>query len=828
VYTFRAFDGTARGPSIDHHQPPGSSMTQPGSASPKPIRKVAVLGAGVMGAGIAAHLANAGIPSVLFDIVPKDAGDSPADRNRFALAGIKSATKLKPAPLFRKDLASLITPANYDDHGALLAECDWIVEVVVERLDIKKHVFKWIAEHRSPGSIVSSNTSGIPLADMAADMSDEMRSHFLVTHFFNPVRYMRLLELVTGPDTDPAVTEHLATFGANVLGKGIVYGKDTPNFIANRIGVFGIAATFRAVAQHGLTVEQIDAIFGEALGRPKSAVFRTADVVGIDTLAHVFRNVHELATEDEQRDAFVLPDFVERLVSEGRTGQKTGAGFYKKTKVDGKKAILALDFDTLEYRATEKVRFPATGAARKAESVEGKIQAMIWGAGDDIASTVAWQVTADTLLYSANRIPEIADDIVNIDRGMRWGFGWDLGPFETWDALGVRKGVERMKAEGREVPSWIDDMLASGRESFYARNEAGQLTFWQQSGSEAIVPTDARHVFLADISAKADKPIARNVSATLHDAGNGIGLLEFHSKMNALDDGIIDLYENAFDRLDAGELDGLVVANEGKKAFCAGANLLMILMGASQGAWDQIDQQINRLQQILLRAKYSNAPIVVAPHYLTLGGGAEVAMQSAATVGTGELYMGLVEVGVGLIPGAGGCKELVMRYTADIPADITFDPNPFVQKAFERIAMAKTTMSGGEAQAWGYLRPTDTLVLDHDARIGASIQLARGLADSGYVAPKMRTAPAAGEGCRAAIEMFLYSMHEGAFATDHDVTVGKKLAYVLTGGDVPAGTRLTEQQFLDIEREAFLSLCGEEKTRDRITHMLQTGKPLRN
>ena len=793
------------------------------SSSSYPIRRVAVLGAGVMGSGIAAHLANAGIPSVLFDMVPKDAGSKPAARNKFALAGIQTATTLKPAPLFRKDLASLITPANYDDHGALLKDCDWIIEVVTERLDIKQKVFGWVAENRRAGSIVSSNTSGIPLGDMAATMSDEMKAHFLVTHFFNPVRYMRLLELVTGPDTLPAVADAIATFGEAVLGKGIVFGKDTPNFIANRIGVYGIAATFKAVQDFNFTIEGIDALFGEAMGRPSSAVFRTADVVGIDTLGHVFDNVHAMATADEERDIFVLPEFVRTLIAGGQTGQKTGAGFYKKVG----KEIQALDLATGAYRPAEKPRFPCTGAARKAETTAEKIKAMIWGAADDIASKVAWTVTAKTLIYSANRIPEIADDVVNLDRGMKWGFGWELGPFETWDAIGVTESVARMKAEGLTVPAWVEAMLAAGRTSFFARDAAGDLTFWTRDGQISKVPTSPRQFLLPNLKAKASA-LYRNPSASLHDMGDGIALLEFHSKMNAIDDGIAEAYQRGLDLLDAGTFDGLVVGNDAPKAFCAGANLLMIMMAAAQGEWKQIEDLVNGLQQLLLRAKYSPKPVVTAPHGLTLGGGAEIAMQSSATIGTGELYMGLVEVGVGLIPGAGGCKEMVMRYTADIPADIAFDPNPFIQKAFERIATAQVATSGGEAQAWGFLRPTDKLVLDIDGRLAAAKKLARGLADGGYAAPAMKTAPAAGEACKAAIEAYLYQMQLGGFASAHDAHIGKKLAHVLTGGDVPEGTRRSEQDYLDLEREVFLSLCGEPKTLERIQHMLTAGKPLRN
>ena len=791
-----------------------------------PIRRVAVLGAGVMGSGIAAHLANAGIESVLFDIVPRDAGESPAARNAYALNGIKTATKLKPAPLHRPELAALITPANYEDHGELLSTCDWVVEVVVERLDIKEKVFSWVAEHIAPHAILSSNTSGIRLADMTASMSDDLRRRFLITHFFNPVRYMRLLELVTGPHTDPAITAQIARFGAEVLGKGIVYGKDTPNFVANRIGCYGIASVFRMMSETGLSIEQIDAIFGAPMGRPKSAIFRTADVVGIDTLVHVFQNVYDSATEDEEREAFRMPSFVTDLVADGRAGQKSGAGFYKKAKVDGQKVIQVLDPETLTYRTAEKVRFPCIGAARKLETAAGKLHAMVWGDADDPASAAAWRCTAETLVYSANRIPEIADDVVNIDRGMKWGFGWELGPFESWDAIGVRKSVERMKSDGMAVPAWIDAMLEAGRETFYVRDGA-TMTYWAAGGGVEAVPTSDKHLFIADLKATTDV-VNRNVSASLHDMGDGALLLEFHSKMNAIDDGIVAMYSDALDRLDAGEFSALVVGNEAGKAFCAGANLLMILMGANQKDWTQIEGMLDGLQQLLMRAKYSTSPVVTAPHYLALGGGCEIAMQSTATVAGGELYMGLVEVGVGLIPGAGGCKELVARYTGDIPADIDADMNPFIQKAFERIGLAKVTSSAGEARAWGYLRPHDRIVLDHDARLSTAKTLALGLAASGHVPPKPRVMKAAGENCKVAIEGYLYTMALGGYATEHDVTVGSKLAHVLTGGDVPTGTLRTEQDYLDLEREVFLSLCGEEKTLARIQHMLMNNKPLRN
>ena len=793
----------------------------------KRIQRVAVLGAGVMGAGIAAHLANAGIESILYDIVPEGASDAPAGgkaRNALALKGIEAAIKSKPALLYRRDLAQRITPANFEDHGDLLDTCDWIVEVVVERLDIKQKVFAWVAEHAAPDAIVSSNTSGISLAEMAAGMPEDLRRRFLVTHFFNPVRYMRLLELVAGPDTDPAVVDRIATFGERVLGKGIVYGKDTPNFVANRIGTWGMASVFHHMQEIGLGVEAVDGIFGPAMARPKSAVFRTADVVGLDTLGHVFSTVRE-KTEGLEAERFTLPAFAQELVKSGRTGQKAGAGFYKKVKESGKSVILALDLETMDYRPAEKPRFPSVGAARKADTPTEGLKALVYG--DDDAARLAWAVTADTLIYAAEKIPEIADDVVNIDRGMRWGFAWDLGPFEVWDAIGVRESLERMKTEGRTVPAWVEEMLAAGRETFYARTEDGTLTYWQREGGAAPVPRSERHLMVADRKV-AGARVGRNPSASLVDLGDGALLLEFTSKLNALDELIFDQYDAALDKLDAGEFEALVVGNQDPKAFSAGANILMILMASMQQDWAAIEKTLDRFQSTLMRALYHERPIVTAPHGLTLGGGAEVAMHGAAAVATGETYMGLVEVGVGLIPGAGGCKELILRHLGETPQDIDYDPNPAVQKVFERIGLGKVATSAEEARAWGYLRRTDKLVLDPDAVLKVAKDTALGLARGGWQSPAPRTAKLPGRSGLAAIEAYLHQMHDGGFATAHDVTVGRALGRVLTGGDVPAGTVRTEQDLLDLERESFLSLCGEPKTQERIQHMLQKGKPLRN
>ncbi len=791
------------------------------------IKKVAVLGAGVMGQGIAAHLANAGIPSVLFDIVPRglDEGASPAERNKAALDGLTNLAKSKPAALFHKSFSNLITPANYDDHGHLLADCDWIVEVVVELLPIKQKVFQWVAENRKPGSIVSSNTSGISLADMAAEMPQEMKERFLVTHFFNPVRYMRLLELVEGKDTLPEVTQAIVRFGEGKLGKGIVYAKDTPNFIANRIGTFGICTVFKHMSEFEMSVEEIDGIFGPPMGRPKSAVFNTGDLVGLDTLVHVLNNVYESCKDDEEREVFRVPSWLQTMVDEGALGRKTKRGFYEMRREGGKKTLYARNLRSGEYAPKKKVRYPSIGATRDLETAAEKVRAML--AGDDKAAQIAWTVTADTLLYAANRIPEIADDVVNVDRGMRWGFAWEMGPFEGWDAAGVRATVDRMEAEGRTVTPWVKQMLAAGRESFYEVID-GTETYWDiGSASARPVPQSESWLFLKDVHARTT-PLHDGMSASLLDLGDGILGLEFHSKMNALDDEIISTYGQALDLLDAGEWRGLVVGNQGGTAFCAGANLFMVAMAAMQKQWDDLEQLIKGLQDTLMRAKYSTAPVVTAPRGLVLGGGCEVAMHASHTRALGETYIGLVEVGVGLLPAGGGCKEMLWRYMGNIPEGADYDPNPFIQAAFKNIAMAEVAKSVEEARAMAYIRPTDTVTMDPDAQIRDAKQVALGMIAGGYQPPRPTRVKVPGSSGRSAIEAFLHQMHEAGWATDHDKVVGKKIAHVLTGGEVPGNHRVTEQHILDLEREGFLSLCGEANTVARIQHMLTTGKPLRN
>lgn len=781
------------------------------------IQKVAVLGAGVMGQGIAAHLANARIESVLYDISLET-----------AQKGLTNAVKLKPAGantslFFKKDDAKLITPATYDAAGAaLLADCDLIIEVVVERLDIKHKVFSWVGEHRKDGSIVASNTSGLSLDAMAEGMSDEMRAHFLVMHFFNPVRYMRLLEVVSGPDTLPEVVAAVDAFGQATLGKGMVYGKDTPNFVANRIGTFGILSVFKHMQDMGMKVAEVDAIFGKAMGRPKSAVFRTGDLVGLDTLAHVINTMHELLGDDEQHELFYVPEFLDKMIQEGSLGGKSGQGFYKKTKdAKGKKVILARNLETGEYEDQGKPRFKSVGAARK-----GGIKALL--AGSDKAAEIAWKATADTLIYAANRIPEIADDIVNIDRGMRWGFGWDRGVFEGWDDIGVGDSVARMVAEGRTVPQWVQDMLESGRASFYERGDDGVVTYWDiPSASAKPIESPQGWLILDDLKAK-NKVVHKNASASVYDLGDGVAGLRFHSKMNALDNDIFTMYSTVMDELEADKWDALVVGNQGGPAFCAGANIFVVMMMAMQQQWKELDAMINEMQQGLQRAKYSRKPVVTAPWGLTLGGGVEVMMHSSATQAGGELYAGLVEVGVGVIPAGGGCKEMLARTLGSIPEGTDYDPNPFVQQIFKNIGLAAVATSSEEARAMGYLRPQDRVTMDPDALIQDAKNLALGLVKGGYKPPRPVTFRVPGPSGRAAIELFVDGLAKGGFATEHDVTVSKRLAHVLCGGDVPSNAVVDEQHILDLEREAFIGLCGEFKTIQRIQHMLQNGKPLRN
>lgn len=793
------------------------------------IKKVAVLGGGVMGSQIAAHLANAGIPSYLLDIVPQELTeeekakgltlDSPEVRNRFALKGIEYALNLKPDAFFSKSDVKKITPGNYEDSGDCLKEVDWIVEAVVERIDIKKKVFDWVIAHANPNAIISSNTSGIPLKDLVKDRGQDFQERFLITHFFNPVRYMKLLEIVGGEKTDPQVLQQMARFGEKMLGKGIVYAKDTPNFISNRIGVYGMMATVNSALQMGYSVEEVDKIFGPAMGRPKSATFRTADIAGLDTIVHVSKNLYDAVPEDESRDDFKVPEVLDKMVEKKLLGQKTKQGFYKVVKQNGKKDILSLDLKTLEYKPQEEVRIDSLGAAKNIDDLRERVRTVVYA--KDRAGKLAWKVTADTLAYTARRVPEISDDIVNIDNGMKWGYNWKLGPFETWDAIGVSESVKRMEEEGRQLPDWVKALAAEGG-TFY-RQKDGQTSYYDiPSRSYKTIPERAEFIVLENLKAR-NKVIKENASASLVDLGDGVACLEFHSKMNAIDDDILTLMKESVEEVEKNFV-GLVVGNQGEN-FSVGANLMLLLMASRQGEWKEIERIVKTFQDACMRLRYSPKPVVCAPFGMTLGGGAEVAMGGDRIRTHGELYMGLVEVGAGLIPGGGGTKELLLR-TLRVTKEK--GPFPFVRQTFEKIAFATVSTSAKEAQKLAYLQPEDAITMNRDELLYDAKQDVIALSKS-YKQPQPQTEiPLPGPSGRAVLESVIRDLQVAGKISEHDARIGKKLAYVLTGGDILISQKRSEQDLLDLEREAFLSLCGEEKTQARMEHLLTKGKPLRN
>jgi 3-hydroxyacyl-CoA dehydrogenase len=775
------------------------------------FKKVAVLGAGVMGSGIAAHLAGAGIEVLLLDIVPPD---GKGERNAFAKGGKEKALKAKPAAFFTPRDADLIAVGNLEDDLDKAGKCDLVIEVVKEDLAVKRALFARLEPLLAEHTIVASNTSGLPIANMMEGRSASMKKRFLVTHFFNPVRYMKLLEIIAGKETDPAVTDRVARFGQDILGKGIVHGKDTPNFVANRIGVFAMMHLIKLAIDQGFTVEEVDAIFGPPLGRPKSAVFRTADVVGLDTIIHVANNCYESLTKDERREDFKVPALLEQMAEKKMLGDKTGGGFMKKTP----EGIVTLDFTTMQYRPQQKTKFASVGATKGVSDVGERIRKVL--AGDDKAADLARRVTLATLAYSSNRIGEIADDYVNIDRGMRWGFGWDVGPFETWDAIGVQKGLDEMQKLGIQPAAWVAEMVKSGRTSFYADG-----TYWDvTSKSSKPIETSPRELSLATYRKKGGV-VFENDGATVYDIGDRVACLELHTKMNAIDQDVIAGVLKAVEIAEK-QFDALIVGNHDQQAFSAGANIFMMLMAANQGQWKQIDEMANGLQQAFMRLRYASVPTVTAPFGLTLGGGAELSMHGAATRASAELYMGLVEAGVGLLPGGGGCKELLARHLEFYPDDA--DPFVMVKKVFMQIALGKVSMSAEEARAMGMLSPTDGVSLNRDFLLHDAKETALGLARAGYRPPRRRTMRLPGMSGYATLRSTLQMMHEAHQISAHDIVVGSKIAYTLCGGRTVPSVRVTEQHILDLERESFLALLGEEKTRERMQYMLMNNKPLRN
>lgn len=806
------------------------------------IRRVAVLGAGTMGSGIAAHIANAGVPVYLLDIAPTELTEeerqkgltleSPQVRNRIVEELWKRARSLKPAPLMSEKAAGLVTLGNFSDNLDWLGECDWIVEAVVERLDVKRRLMAQVAEYRAPGSIVSSNTSGIPIREIAAELPAEFRQHFLGTHFFNPPRYLKLLEIIPTDDTLPEVVARMRTFAENVLGKGVVLCKDAPNFIANRIGTFGGQQRLHYTLEHGYTVEEVDALTGPVIGNPKTATFRLLDLVGIDVMGHVTRNLYEAAPEDEMRPIFTVPEVMQTMLDRGWLGNKSGQGFYKKVIEGGKSSYWPLNLETLEYEPPKKPRFDLVGKLRKIESLPERLR-LIFKAYDENPSDRAAAFYHDTILpvlaYAARRLDEIAYSLYDVDNAMKWGFGQQMGPFETWDALGVRDTVERMKAKGIEVAPWVEEMLASDIESFY-QVEGGRVTGYYDPTRRAYAPIvrDPREISLDELRAMG-KELDRNDSASLLDLGDGVLCLEFHSKMNALDPLIMAMGRKALDLLEEDEWVGLVIGNQGEN-FGVGANLVLIGMTAMAGQFDDLRREVDALHEILMRFRFSPKPVVTAPFGLTLGGAAEVVMHSARTVAAAETYMGLVEVGVGLIPGGGGVKEVIRRMISPHLQVPGVDPLPYLQRAFETIALAKVSTSAAEAREMGFLAESDRIVMNKDHLLGEAKQAVLDLVRAGYRPPRRDEPRIYATGTRglSALKLAVKTMRWGNYISDHDLLIGNHLATTITGGDLSAPQWVTEDYILGLETEAFLALLKEPKTLERISHMLETGKPLRN
>ncbi len=802
------------------------------------IKKAAVLGAGVMGAGIAAHLTNAGIECVLLDIVPFELTDadkakgltekSPAWRNRFAESGLANVIKSKPASFYTKKNAAMIKTGNFDDHLNWIADVDWVIEVVVENLKIKQELFARVEKIVRPDCIVTTNTSGIPIKDISANFGKKLKGHFLGTHFFNPPRYMKLLEVIPGEETKPEIVTFMTDFCETVLGKGVVISKDVPNFIGNRIGTYDIANAVHLMLDKNLKIDEIDAIISKALGRPGSGIFGTLDLVGLDTGKNVMNNLYAAVPEDEMREMFVQSEFMDKMVERKWLGNKTRQGFYKKSKdAKGKTVKSVIDYNTMEYVPASRPKFASVGNALKKadDGAAGMIRAMF--NGTDVAAELAREYLCNNFIYAANRIPEISETVIGIDNAMKWGYNHQLGPFETWDAVGVREAVDVMKKLKKKVPEKITEMLKKKCETFYLQKDDGSYCYDFNKKDYVRLEANPRIILLPDLKSQ-NKVIAENASASLVDMGDGVACLEFHTKMNAIDDGMIEMIQKSCDIVEK-DFTGMVVGSHGTN-FSAGANVFKVLMAAKKGEWDLLDQQIEGLQSANMRMKYLSKPVVSAPAGLALGGGCEMAMHATRCIPHGETYMGLVEVGVGVIPAGGGCKELMVRMTEGIP-DGVVDAGQNMQhiyaKALENIAMAKVSTSAAEAMELGYIRKTETLALSRDQQLWNAKQMVLGLSRF-YKKPRPVLIPVMGENLRGMAEAMFYNMRCGNYISEYDVHVARKVAYILSGGDCPEGTLVSEEEILTLERESFLSLCGEKKTQDRIMYMLTTGKPLRN
>lgn len=784
----------------------------------KPIRRVAVLGAGVMGAGIAAHIANAGLPVLLLDIVPPDIKDGAkkSERNAFAAGAVKKMLKSKPAAFFNKSHSALVEVGNLDDDLEKAAECDLIIEAIIERLDIKRGLFAKLQPLLGE-SILASNTSGLRIEDMLEGMNKEFKENFLVMHFFNPPRYMKLLELVAAPETTKETIDRVEFFGKEKLGKGIVWAKDKPNFVANRVGTQALMATVHLMVKEGLVPEDVDAITGIPLGHPKSATFRTVDLVGLDTLAHVVKNCHDVLVDDEDRELFETPNFISGMIEKKLLGGKTKQGFYKKSKA----GIQTLDLETLEYRAkggNADIK-KACKALSKIEKVEERLRATV--ATEGIIGKFSWTLLSRAMSYASRRVGEICDDIVAIDNGMCWGYNWELGPFQTWDALGFAETYDRMVAEGVSLPESVKKMRESGATGFYKEGEVYDLL----SGKYVPATVDEREVSLT-VLRKGESPVLANAGAEAWDLGDGVLGLTFKSKSNSIDADVIGMLNEATEKAEQ-EFSSMVITNQGDN-FCVGANLFLVVMAAQQGKWDELRGMVENYQAVTQRIKYATIPVVAAPFGKTLGGGLELCFACDSVQAAAETYPGLVEVAVGLLPGGAGNMNMLWRALEGVPQGTDIDVSAFVAQTFKNIAMANVATSANEAKEFGYFRHSDGVSFDRSRQLWEAKQRAIGLAKSGYHAPVPRAYKLPGDSGIATIGMLIDSMRNGGFASEHDALISGKVAEVLCGGKGGASHKVTEAEMLELEAEAFLSLCGEKKSQERMQHTLMTNKPLRN
>ena len=804
------------------------------------INKAVVVGAGTMGAAIAAHLANTGVTVTLLDIVPRELTeaekkkgltlDDKAVRNRIVQSGLDSALKSKPASFMSKDVASLVSIGNLEDDFEVIGDADWVIEVIIENLKIKRGLMERIDKVRSDHTIVSTNTSGIPISSIAEGFSEGFRQHFLGTHFFNPPRYLKLLEIIEGPDTLPEVVEFISEFCNVRLGKGIVNCKDTPNFIGNRVFAVTGAFAMNYVMENGYTIPEVESITGPVLGRPKTGTFRLLDLVGIDVAGHVSSNLAPLIADDPMAQEALTAEkpaqVSQAMVEKGWLGNKTKVGYFKMVRnEEGKKEFWPLNLDTIEHEAPgEKVRFKSIGKVRDIENVGERIKALI--AEDDKAATLARAIMYHSFAYTSYCVPEITELPSSIDDALCWGFAHKAGPFEIWDALGVAEAIEGMRAEGFEPAAWVEEMLKAGNETFYQYADGRKVGVYHPGNKRYEAFEDDPREIKLQVMKQGDGIVKKNDGATLIDMGDGIACLEFQTKMNALDEDVITMIDDSLDILET-DFDGLVIGNEADN-FSVGANIFFIVMLAQQEQWDDLELAVRTLQNVAMRMRYSPKPVVVAPAGLALGGGAELIMSSSRVVAASELYTGLVEVGVGVIPAGAGTKEMVRRVMNPPMRTKNVEPLPLAERLFMQIGTAMVATSAVEAQEFGILSPSDRIVMNRDHLLAEAKREARHMADAGYVPPRPEKIYAAGRDVLSYLRVGLFMFDEAGGITEYDKVVGEKMAYVITGGDISRPQWLSEQYFLDLEREAFLSLCGEKRTQERLWHMLQTGKPLRN